>query len=890
MKFFLANNNYLYYSTAIFPIILCLLSRAATAQIVPDATLQNNTVIQPNGNIIEIREGTTAGTNLFHSFNEFSIPTNNTAFFNNAANIENIIGRITGSAISTIDGLIRANGEANLFLINPNGIIFGENAALDIGGSFIGSTANGIKFADDSEFSAVNPNAPSLLTINIPIGLQYGNDRGDITVEGIGHNAFFDYDTFTVDRFERNRGLEVATGNTIGLIGNDILLKAGNLTAKAGNIELGAVAEAGQVAIIPNELGWTFNYGRLDRGDINLSDTASIDVSGNGSGNIQIYGNEVNLTDGSAIFAETEGDRPGRLTKIDANELNIIGTDSDIFLPSSIWSDVYLDATGDGGSVLIETKSLLLEAGGQVNTNTFSWGNAGNLTVFANDIEVIGESEFGDFISALFAQADIFLTGKGGNILIETDSLLVSDGAQIATTTFGDGDAGNLIVKAQEINLIGDSEFGASGLFTATEASGNSGNLIVETKSLAIADGAKIVLGTSGSGNSGTLNTKAKEINLSGGSEFFGASGIFGSAIIGTGNGGNLNIDTGNLSIEDGATINASNFSSSNNAPPGQGETGNINIKANSVQLDNTTSEFASSITASTNNSSGGNLKFHVSNGLTLSNNSEISGDTRGDGDGGNIVIKANDLKINNQARVSVDSTGLGNAGNIEIAVNNLDTSQGKITAISDRSGGGNIKLVTDFINLQNNSEISTSVNDGTGGGGNITIDSRYVLGRDNSDIRANAVAGDGGNIDISTDVILLSLDSEVDASSEFGLNGVVEINNLDLNKQLEVGNLPTNIIDPTALVAAICPVKNQGTLVTTGKGGLSENPRQNLRGESVWEDLRDVADVPQSAKNSAIVEAKAWNINQQGKVALLSYIPQKMPGDYWTSFNQCGH
>ena len=887
MKFSIANNH-LYRLTAIFPIILGLLSRAATAQVVPDATLPNNTIVQPNGNVIEIKEGTTAGTNLFHSFNEFSIPTDNTAFFNNASNIENIIGRITGGSISSIDGMIRANGGANLFLINPNGIVFGENAALDIGGSFIGSTANSIKFADDSEFSAVNPDAPSLLTVNIPVGLQYGNDRGNITVKGIGHNAFFDFDTFTVDRFQRDRGLEVATGNTIGLIGNNISLEAGNLTAEAGNIELGAVAEAGQVKIIPNELGWTFDYGELDRGDINLADTASIDVSGNGSGNIKIYGNEVNLTDGSAIFAETEGNRPGKLTKIDANELNIIGTDSDILLPSSIWSDVYLDATGDGGSVLIETGSLRLEAGGQVNTNTFSLGNAGNLTVRANDIEVIGESEFGDFISALSAQADIFLTGKGGDILVETNTLSVSDGAQIATTTFGEGNGGNLTVRGQEINLVGDSEFGASGLFTATEASGDGGNLIVETKSLAIADGAKIVLGTSGSGNAGTLNIAAEDISLSGDSEFFGASGIFGSAIVGIGNGGNLNIDTGNLSIQDSATINASNFSSSNNAPPGQGKAGNINIKANSVQLDNTTSEFASSITASTNNSSGGNIEFYVNNELTLNNNSAISGDTRGDGDGGNIVIKANGLKINNQARVSVDSTGLGNAGNIEIAVNNLNTSQGKITAISDRSGGGDIKLVTDFINLRNNSEISTSVNDGTGGGGNIIIESRYVLGRDNSDIRANAVAGDGGNINITTDVILLSKGSEVDASSEFGLDGVVEIDNLDLNKQLEVGELPTNIIDPTALIAAICPVENRETLVTTGKGGLAENPRQNLRGESVWEDLRDLADVSQPTNDSAIIEAKVWNINQQGKVELLSYIPQTAQGDYWASFNQC--
>lgn len=107
-----------------------------------------------------------------------------------------------------------------------------------------------------------------------------------------------------------------------------------------------------------------------------MSNAASIDVSGNGSGNTVIRGNTVNLTDGSAIFAETEGNTAGGLSKIKANEVNIIGTDPDLWLPSSIWSDVYLDATGDGGDVLIETGSLLLEDGGQVNVNTFSLGNA----------------------------------------------------------------------------------------------------------------------------------------------------------------------------------------------------------------------------------------------------------------------------------------------------------------------------------------------------------------------------------------------------------------------------------------------------------------------------------------------------------------------------------
>ena len=546
--------------TLIISCLMLAIASKAKAQVIPDQSLPNNSAVNEE---LEVTGGTVAGDNLLHSFTEFSVNAGETVFFNNDSAIANILSRVTGNNISAIDGLLTANGSANLFLINPNGIIFGENAALDIGGSFISSTANSIQFADGSEFSAVAPAAVPLLTVSIPVGLQYGNDAGSIVVEGSGNNLSIDENTFTVNRSDRPVGLEVDKGNTLAILGGNVLLPGGNLTATEGRVVTGSVG-SGLVRLSPDALGWNFDYDQVNSfNNIDLSQAASIEVSGNSGGEVRLQGRVINITDGAAILADTLGDSAGRVLETSATEsISLLGFAADNFFPTRLSTDVDLNGTADGGSLLLNTDFLSIADGAQVNSGTFGSGNAGNLDVTASDIEVLGVSEDGNLSSGLFVQSDLGQTGDGGNLTITTDSLLVGEGGDISTTAFGSGNAGNLNIKANTIELKGFSNVPASligsGLSATTEGEGSGGDIFIETNELLVNSGADISTITFSSGDAGDLNIKANRIELNGGAAEVGPSGLFADVETDSlGNGGNLNVETNNLTITGGAQITA---------------------------------------------------------------------------------------------------------------------------------------------------------------------------------------------------------------------------------------------------------------------------------------------------------------------------------------------
>jgi filamentous hemagglutinin family protein len=272
-----------------------ILPGGAIAQITPDTTLPSNSVITPPAPARMVTGGTrpAGGNNLFHSFSEFSIPSSNVVFFNNAPDIRNIFTRVTGSNPSSIDGIIRANGTVNFFLLNPNGITFGPNAQLSVGGSFIGSTADRLRFEDGFEFSVSNP-ASALLTISAPVGLQFGMNPGAIVVNGRGHQASVPTD---------NPGIALI-GQTLGLIGGNVTFNSGVVTALFGRVEVGSV-QSGFVSLTPHPFGWQLGYEQVqDFGVIQLNNRSALfnpAQDANPSGGIQVQGGQVTLNNSQIV-------------------------------------------------------------------------------------------------------------------------------------------------------------------------------------------------------------------------------------------------------------------------------------------------------------------------------------------------------------------------------------------------------------------------------------------------------------------------------------------------------------------------------------------------------------------------------------------------------------
>lgn len=647
---------------------------SVNGQIVPDGTLPESSQVSIEDNRYTLNGGTRVGNNLFHSLQEFSLPTGSEAFFNNPTTVDRILTRVTGDRISQIDGSIRANGTADLFLINPNGIVFGENARLDIGGSFLASTADRLVFENGDSFSSVDPAATPLLTVSVPMGLQFGDEPGTIDVRGTGHRFQVPDITFSaLDRGNVEGGLlQVASGQTLALVGGDVTLDGGVLMAPEGRIEIGAVG-SGRVTLSVENPEWAIDYGKVTNfRDLHFARNAAIDASGFGTSSIEIIGRQIELTDGSIVLLQNFGLQPGGRIRIRASEsLSASGRGR---ILSQILSEAI--ASGRGAHIEIETQQLQLERGGRVFSTSSSKATGGDIAIRASEsVRLLDFATPSNVGSAIFAFG--FASGRSGRVSIFTQRLTATNGSSVSSTTFGSGPGGDVLINATEsIEAFGISPrlFQASTLSSASFGSGVGGRITLNTGRLVLRDGGRVSAATLNAGNAGQITINASEsVEVSGtvpGSlnpaQIISSADILDLALRETiglpampsGDAGNVTISTPLLRVTDGAEVSVKN--------DGSGIAGTLQVNAGSIVLDRN-----SSLSASTQSGEGGDITLAIDGSLQLQNASQIAAEAGQSGDGGNLTISAGSIVVLQGSDINANAF-IGRGGNIEIEVRGL--------------------------------------------------------------------------------------------------------------------------------------------------------------------------------------------------------------------------
>ena len=806
------------------------------AQITPDATLRTSVSggCSGTGGSCLINDGSQRGNHLFHSFRQFSLPNKDTATFIVSPSVRNAIIRVTGRGpeaisningeISTVNSALQQSQPVNVFILNPNGIIFGPQAILNISGSFFGTTAGRIRFQDGAQLDT-RETIPILTDSQIN-GLQFEGKIGDIRV-----NQSF---------------LFAESGKTLALVGGNLTFFSAFLQAPEGRIELGSLAGEGIVGLLPITQGWRLDYTKFPNfANIKLSDTF-IQGSGSPSGDIQVQASNLTLSDNSRIFTQGFEKDGGQITIsakgiLEASTGSFISTTNigdgragDILLEVGTLnlrekaSIVAQGNTGGGGNLSIfASDTVNLFPTSKLGTDSLAGDSGGQLLIKTGNLNIIGDAvvDSGSFSGKsgsliINATGTVLLQnratlssfsffGTGGDIDIKAKNFKLQDGSQLFTSTFGSEPAGNVTIEASDrIDIIG----GSSSVITQTLGSGNSGNIKLTTNLLTIRDGGQITATAllTSSGDGGDISIHANSIEVKGARNFLSRSSIE-SKTDGTGKAGLIKIRSNSLTILDGAQISTSTL--------GSGTGGNIRISSSNIEVSGKSSDgLASEITTE-------NIGF-------------------GSQTAGNITIETQKLLLSNQGQINSRSQQQGNAGNIDIVASFVKLEdKAKIIAETDSGEGGNIILnISDQLLLRKESKISTTAGliDAGGNGGNITLNAAnafiIAIARENSDIAANAFIGNGGRVNIvSRGIFGLKFQpkptefSDITASSTFGISGSVNLNAPDNSGiQNSLNQLPKSAIDTEKLVSQTCIVRqNQptGTFYILGKTNLPQRP-----------------------------------------------------------------
>jgi len=759
------------------------------AEIITDGSMGSATNLTGPNYTISQQLGQLAGDNLFHSFQSFNINSGESATFTGSSSIQNVISRVTGGNISTINGLLNSEiGSQGFYFINPAGVFFGPEASVNVPASFHVSTADEIQFVDGNKYSATNL-AGSSISVESPEAFGFGGNK----LAKI---------TFDSSRIQLNKG------NTLSVVAGEIDVHqiTGNTTPSGitspSSSPIGLSAEEGEIRLIAH--GQDFGSvpifaapGINHNGNLNITSTR-LSVAGNGSGSIILRGGNSALINANFIM-DNMGDKAAQgeldiyvqdllmesknLVDADAQGAGkgadiIINAKNNISINNSEM-DLITVGDGNGGDISINAPNLTFNNGTTIFTSTNAKGNAGNIYLNADNLILDGGiSEIGDPVGVLIASqslseakggTELKITqaeGDGGHIVINAKNIDVLKTATISTSTFAKGNAGTISITTDKLNIDPEGFLGIdSPILTGIFSNANvyESSVIINNPDLPITDPGRIetvevVLPSTGNAGEITLNIN-ENLNITNGGEIS-------SSTHSEGNAGKIEINAKNILVD---------------------EIFNYYWKINSDgdfipfdKWDVTEGEFIlqsqGGLFSSSNGMASGNagiININTEN-LTVSNGGNISSTSSTTGKAGSISINASDLVyLNNAGIITIKGQDYqadsNNSDTPSLSINAKEIELDGMSNISSQSGGiapaSNILIDTeDGLSIMGLSQISSEAENSDSGSINISGSSLLLeqglvttsVGRLEDD-GTPVIVGDGGNLNIASDALIMS-------------------------------------------------------------------------------------------------------------------------------------
>ena len=763
------------------------------AQTIVPADDGTGTIITRDGKRITIDGGSLSqnGENLFHSFQEFGLSPEQIANFLANPQLQNILSRVTGGNPSVIRGLIEVSGgNPNLYLMNPSGVIFGENARLNVPSDFTATTATGIGFKQ-GWFNAIGENNYSEL---------------------VGTPNQFIFNTETPSAIINAGDLEVSAENNLSFFAGSVA-NTGTLTAKQGNITITAVpgknlirlSQPGQILSLeivpPDTTAGEWNLSVYDLPALLTGDYSPEGlVVDEATATVSLQETSIPTTEGSSVIAgelDVSGETGGNIyvlgekiglyeAQLSADGINGGG-------------EIFVGGDYQGGESLPSAARTFVSDGAELSADALLAGDGGQVIVWSE-----GQTVFSGDISAKGGKEE----GNGGFVEVSGKEALAFNGT--IDVSASQGETGTVLFDPRDIIIEGsppsdnDSEISDGEiLFTDGDPETDffisdialtslDGNIILQASRDIIANAeANLNFENQTSGESITF-TAERNLEINTNLETLGATVDFtantGSITVQNISTNNSDGDAGNITLDAGGSIDVSNLTSIANGETGDG--GNISLDARDNMIVGTAASRSQNATGNA-----GSIQLDSQQGNITATLLESSIDLEeSNGQSGNITVESPQGSVN----INQISTGefggvtgsTGNTGNIEIsALNQVQTD-----FLSTYSGGsGDAGTIT--INSENANvtigAIDTGSSDGNGGsGGDVTVNAQGNIqvtnlnaSSDNQDAGNVTLDSAGGSVDVER------IDTFSPAGFESGAGGDVTVN---AEENIQIGSVQT--------------------------------------------------------------------------------------------------